>query len=299
MKKILRLAKEFTHECQEKNLILLAASSCFFFFLCLIPLTLLMLNFAGFLFESVTPTQTLNFLNYIDTIIPKDIMPTFRKLFNHSSEMIKSQRNLNSLHYIVLALSSLGFFTSIWRSVDIITSKKKHGKILTTLKSFVTIALSFAFILVLSAIPLLTKFIDFLMELKWVKQLRLHDFLSENFEQLGFSSINILSTFLLFAFFIFFFKFLLRGEATLKSTVVGSAMFTTSVLAAKIVFFHYLVLIKDNLINNYGQLYSIMIFILWVYSLILLFYMGIIFTYVLSQQHFKILEETPPEFITR
>ncbi|MAZ48926.1 MAG: hypothetical protein CME65_10200 [Halobacteriovoraceae bacterium] len=299
MRKVLRLTKEFINECQEKNLILLAASSSFFFFLCLIPLTLLMLNFAGFLFESITPKQTIGFLNYIDSVIPEDIMPTFKKLFNHSSQMMKSQRKLNTIHYLVLALSSIGFFTSIWRSVDIITSKKQHGTILTTFKGFVTIAFSFAFILLLSAIPLLTKFIDFLMELKWVKSIKLHEFLAENFEQLGFSSINIVSTLLLFMFFIFFFKFLLRGEATMKSTVVGSGFFTTSVLMAKIFFFHYLVLIKDNLINNYGQLYSVMIFILWVYSLILLFYMGIIFTYVLSQQRFKILEETPPDFIAR
>ena len=145
MKKIFRLLKDFAQECQEKNLILLAASSSFFFFLCLITLTLLMLNFAGFLFESITPKQTMSFLNYIDSIIPADIMPTFKKLFRHSTEMMKTQRNLNGLHYVVLAISSLGFFTSIWRSIDIITANKKHGTILTTFKSFITIAFSFAF----------------------------------------------------------------------------------------------------------------------------------------------------------
>ena len=226
-------------------------------------------------------------------------MPTFKKLFNHSTEMMKTQRNLKTLHYIVLAVSSLGFFTSIWRSIDIITANKKHGTILTTFKSFITIAFSFAFILLLSAIPLLTKFIDFLLDLKWVKSLKLHSFLEENFEHLGFTSINFISTLLLFLFFIFFFKFLLRGQATFKATIVGSGVFTGSVLTAKIIFFHYLILIKDNLINNYGQLYSVMIFILWIYALILLFYMAIIFTFVLSQQRFKILQETPPDFIAR
>lgn len=289
MQKIIKLVKDFSLECREKNLVMLAASSSFFFFLCLIPLSLLLLSFAGFLFEQVSPSS---FLQYIDSIIPESILPTFKKLFDHSDKMMKANQNLNSLHYMILGLSSIGFFGSIWRSVDIITETKSHGTMLRTFMSFLAIAISFAFILLLSAIPVALRFLHFLLELSWVKKLKLHVFLTENFQHYEFSGVNIISALSLFIFFIFFFKFFLRAKATIKATIVGSGVFTLSVVVAKFVFFQYLLIIKENLINNYGQLYSIMIFILWVFALILLFYMAIIFTYVLSRQHFELLEDS-------
>lgn len=299
--KVKNFVKQFIHECQEKDLILLAASSSFFFFLCLIPIILLLLNFVALMFESVTPKETLSFLNYIESVIPNDILPTFQMLFKHSTEMMQSNTNTNWLHYLILSLSSLGFFGSIWRSVDIIVERKKYGTLLRTLKSFLTIAISFGFILLLAAMPLFFKFTDYLMTNDFLKKFKVQEIFFSDFQQYEFSGVNVLSTFLLFGFFIFFFRFLLHGNATFKATMVGSSVFTLGVVVTKMAFFTYLIMLKDNLVSNYGHLYSIMIFVLWVYTLILLFYMAIIFTYVLSRQRFKILSnfDTPPETLTR
>jgi uncharacterized BrkB/YihY/UPF0761 family membrane protein len=136
MKKIITFLKEFLFECQEKNLVLLSGSSSFFFFLCLIPSTLLLLNLFTFLFESITPTDTLSFIRYIETIIPNDILPSFQLVFKHTTNLMQTNKDLNLLHYSILATSSLGFFGSIWKSVYIITGEKNLENYLPRSKVF-------------------------------------------------------------------------------------------------------------------------------------------------------------------
>ncbi len=278
--------KDFVQECRKKHIFILASSSSFLFFLCIIPSTLLLLSFATFTFDSVLPEETFTFLNYIESIVPDDILPTFQFLFKHSKTMLTNNSNLNTLHYIILIVSSLGFFGSVWKSVDIITEVKKHGTLLRTLYSFLSIAISFTFILLIAFIPIMTKILDILLESKYIAFLNLGRLLNVfEFELLG---INFISTFFLFIFFILFFKFLLKGNTNLKSTAIGSAFFTANVVITKLLFFTYLALVKDNLVANYGSLYSLMIFVIWVFTIILALYTSIIFTFTFSRHRYNL-----------
>jgi uncharacterized BrkB/YihY/UPF0761 family membrane protein len=47
---------------------------------------------------------------------------------------------------------------------------------------------------------------------------------------------------------------------------------------------------------NYGSLYSVMIFILWIFAIILTFYMAIIFTFTVSKHRYHIgIDKEPLE----
>jgi uncharacterized BrkB/YihY/UPF0761 family membrane protein len=285
---LINFIKDFVKDCNDKNILILASSSSFFFILCLIPSTLLLLSFLTWFFESVTPAQTFTFLGYIESIVPDEIMPTFQTVFKHSKTMIIANKQLNTLHYVILGMSSLGFFGSVWKSIDLITGAKKLGTFMRTLKSFISIALSFAFILIIVSLPLIYQGINYVLSYKLFTSLRDGDGLISIISNQEVFGINFFSTMLLFVFFIFFFRFLLHGKTNIKSTIIGSAFFTSGIVITKVLFFAYLAIVKDNLIMNYGSLYSLMIFVLWIYAVILTFYMAIIFTYSVGKHRYKI-----------
>lgn len=287
-KALIFFLKDVLKECREKNILILASSSSFFFFLCLIPSTLLLLSFLTWFFEAIIPAKTFSYISYIESIVPIEIMPTFKTLFNHSKEVLISNKNLNTLHYIILALSSIGFFGSIWKSIAILTGEKGSGTLIRTLKSFISIALSFSFILLTVTIPLIFKGAKYILEkdiFVFLKTEESYLKIISDFEILG---MNIFSTVLLFVFFIFFFRFLLHGSTNLKSTVIGSGFFTIAMAMTKIIFLSYISIVKTSLIINYGSLYSVMIFIIWMFTIILVFYLAIIFTITLSKHRYKI-----------
>ena len=288
--------KDFITECNNKNILILASSSCFFFFLCLIPSTLLLLSFLTWFFESVTPSQTFTFLNYIESIVPHEIMPTFQTVFKHSKNIIVANKNLNTLHYVILAISSLGFFGSVWKAIDIITGAKKLGTLMRTIKSFISITLSFVFILMIVSLPLIYKALNLLLNYQFFSTLKGEESFLISITKYELYGVNSFGTLLLFIFFIFFFRFLLHGNTNLKSTIIGSGFFTAGIVTTKFLFFTYLSIVKNSLMMNYGSLYSVMIFILWIFAIILTFYMAIIFTFTVSKHRYHIgIDKEPLE----
>ena len=287
---MLEFFKDFIKECKEKHILLLAASSSFFFLLCLVPLTLLLLSFTSFIFETVAPKNTFSILSYLEQIVPDDIMPTFQLLFKHSKEVLVHSKNFKTLHYCILGISSLGFFGSIWKAVEIISNRTDHGTLLRTLKSFLSIAISFIFIMIIVAAPLIYNTLSHLKDVRFLGNMKFKDGIIDSVSQFQILGVNSLSAILLFLFFIFFFKFLLMGKANLKQTMVGSAFFTTSVVAMKIFFFNYILLVKENFMTNYGSLYSFMIFAIWIYSIIMLFYMSITFTHTIAKHKINYID---------
>ena len=282
---------DFISECSKKHIFLLAAGSSFFFLLCLVPVTLLALSFTSYIFESVTPKNTGTILNYLAQIVPDDIMPTFHLLFKHSKNVLVHSKDFKSFHYIILGISSLGFFGSIWKAVEIISDRSHHGTAFRTLKSFFTIALSFGFILTIVAAPLLYNTLIHLKNVKFLGGLKLKKHLIESISQYEILGVNSISAIVLFLFFIFFFKFLLLGKANLKQTILGSGFFTISIVTTKIFFFNYVLLVKKNFMMNYGSLYSFMIFAIWIYTIILLFYMSITFTHTMAKHKIEYIND--------
>ncbi len=280
--------KDFLKECGDKHLLILSSSTCFFFFLCLIPSTLLLISFATFAFESLVPEETFNLINYVESVIPKDILPSVQLILKHSKSMLNTNKNLNTLHYIILLFSSLGFFGSVWRSVDIITGVKAHGTLLRTLYNFLSITIAFVFFLLMAFLPILGKLIDIFLQSEYLKFFKFTELLTDGFMQMELLGVNFFSTLLLFIFFILFFKFLLKANSNFRATAIGSTFFTVQILITKNIFLTYLSLAKESLLINYGSLYSIMIFVIWAFAVILAFYDSIIFTYALSRHRYKL-----------
>ena len=269
--------KELFQECFKKNIFILASSTSFFFILCLIPTTLLLLNYLHLFVSEYIPDSSFSFLTYIESIVPESIMPSFLKLFNHAKTIIDKNQENSFLNYMILLISSMSFFGSIWKSVEIITEDRRNT-LMRTLQSFLTIALFFSFVLVILLFPILLESLTVFFRLKFFEDF---DLSIINFFKTvdNFSGIYFINIVLLFIFFFVFFKFLLKRNADNFSAIGGSLTFTILSSILNTVFVYYIKIIGTNLQNSYGSLYSFLLFALWFYSNILIFYFSIVSTH--------------------
>ena len=178
---------------------------------------------------------------------------------------------------MILLISSMSFFGSIWKSVEIITEDRRNT-LMRTLQSFLTIALFFSFVLVILLFPILLESLTVFFRLKFFEDF---DLSIINFFKTvdNFSGIYIINIVLLFIFFFVFFKFLLKRNADNFSAIGGSLTFTILSSILNTVFVYYIKIIGTNLQNSYGSLYSFLLFALWFYSNILIFYFSIVSTH--------------------
>lgn len=270
-------------EVQKKNLILLAASSSFFFTLTIIPFTLLLLSFFN-QFIIIDSTPVIKFIDQIRPFIPETILNNIDELIGFSTQLLQSQEKYNYMHYIILIISSLGFFGSVWRSIELISDIEVPAKMLNKAKSFLSIAASIVIILSLTFIPFFVQLIiDFLKSdfASYVRLDRLLDY--TNGSQIFF----ILGQILLLSCFYLFFKYFFKRGISHKSAILGSLFFSFGLILSKQIFFLYIELTKYSLIFKFGALYSILIFLFWIYLVLLLFYLSLTLTLVFNQYQLK------------
>lgn len=259
----------FLSECKLKNPITLAASSTFFFILCLIPFSIIIFKIFTLIFAQ-QGLQLSDLIINVKTVVPDEVYPTVQYILKHVQSLNISSKNTGSIHNIILIVSSLSFFGSIWKALEMITEEKQYGTITKTLKSVGAIIVSSLFFLVIIAIPTILKSLNLFIKQDLLIKL--------NITQNGIFSINFISAISLFIFFIAFFKYILQKNAKLKSIILGSLLFTVLIIITKFGFISYLMITKTNLMGSYGSLYSGLIFLIWIFISILAFYAAIIFS---------------------
>jgi len=282
--------KLYISECKNKHALTLAASSSFFFLLCLIPFLYLITAGLGYLFQDAAG-NTEKILNHFSTIIPAEIMPSIKYLLGHINKTIQTQHQNVYIHRIFLVLSSLGFFGSIWRAIEIITEEKKMNSFFSIIKSIGGILISFILCAGLIIGPVIVNSIQIMFKKGLLKQV---DFIQKyNFTSLQVHGVNLFSTIMLVIFFFVFFKYVLHKHAKFISLLMASAMFTILIILAKFGFLTYIVMVKDNLIGNFGSFYSVVLMMLWIFISIFSFYISIIF----AVTHSNVIRDNPEVYI--
>lgn len=281
--------KLFYSECKNKHALTLAASSSFFFLLCVIPFLYLMTTTLGFMFDDPDYMQKL--LKHFSTIIPAELMPSIKYLLTHINKTLTIGHKNESLHQIFLVISSLGFFSSIWRAIEIITEEKAKNSLVKMLKSLGGILISFLLCAGLVVGPIFFNSLQILFKRGLLKDV---EFIQKfNLTQLQISGISLVSTLMLVIFFFVFFKYVLHKRAKFISLLMGSTLFTGLIILAKFAFLTYIVIVKENLIGNFGSFYSVLLVMLWIFISILSFYISIIFAIT----HSKIIRENPEVYM--
>ena len=236
---------------------IVAGSTTFFVVLSFCPALLLMISLLGYFTGDILQAKAI----VLDTM--RSNMPELAPwIFKSISTIIDSQLNASTgnkvLNIIVLAYSLLGVVSSMEFGLNTIHNKKsKGGFILEDIKSiFVGLSLScfLATLLVITNKTLVDLFI--FSKIPLVKE---YSFLFE---------YQIIPTLLSLSFFTIFYKFTAKNEVSIKNAFFGAIAFVTCFVAGKSFYWVYVNMTKDDLAQSYGNFYTLIIAVMWVYFLI-------------------------------
>jgi membrane protein len=265
--------KLYFSECKNKHALTLAASSSFFFLLCLVPLLYLITSGLGYFFDDGHNIEKV--LKHFSSIIPAEVMPSIKFLLEHVNKTLQSQHQNVYLHRIFLIISSLGFFGSIWRAIEIITEEKAINSFSKMLKSLGGILISFILCAGLIIGPAILNSFQIIFKKGLFKDF---DFIQKlSFSELQVHGVNLFSTIMLVLFFLF----------------IASVIFTSLIIFSKFAFLSYVIVAKSNLVGNFGSFYSLLLLMLWIFISILSFYISIIFAIT----HSNVIRDNPDLYI--
>lgn len=286
--KILSFCSTIKDECDKKHILTLASSSSFFLILTFVPFTLLLTRALGLFLGVIGDGETSQFdllVSYSSRFIPANLTGVVKVLSGLLKNALFAQGKYTIINFVFLFISSLGFINSIWRALSIITNDKNMNSIKKVLKGGGLIGIAFTFFIVVFFLPMIFKGLSFILSLKYVAKvlnfLHIKDLMTaENFEFFG---MDFISFGLIIVFFTFLFKYILHPRVNLKSSLVGSLVFSLSMILLKGTFFLYVQLVKDGLMQNYGASYSLVLMFVWIFISMTIFYFSVIFTLTYSE----------------
>jgi membrane protein len=267
----------------QKNMSQWSAATTFFALLSAVPLLLLLIRTVGLLFGNVSVPQDKLFQMVLD-IFPSatpDLVLMLKKIVTRPLFVSKKVTFLN---LIVLAWSSFSFINSVWAGFYHLKDQIRDKALKKMAKGFVVIFASMVLLTLIILVPtvayLLTKAIkdNFVTSflIKWFPESKeTIKYLVK--KQFGFKYLIEWSIFY-YIFFLGYFTFLYRwfyGKSiVLKEAMVGALTFMFVVVLGKNLFWIYLKYGRESLMRNYGDLYTLVLGVMWLFMLNSIFFYG-------------------------
>ena len=261
----------------------LASSATFYMIITIVPFFLLIVRGIGYFLGNVNQTQKSLFL-LVSKFFP-DVAPQFLiKLQGMIKGPLFAGTQFTVLNFLVLAISAITFINSIWMGIYFISEDKNILSWKRILKGFVIIAITLLMVSALFLLPPLI--INFI---KLIQKNALIQFLYDNFDSLRpiltfLKKINlkksywIKSNFLHVSIFIVYFTILYRWlfswKIEMKEAFVAALAFSMSVFIGKSIFWIYIYYLRDAFVRNYGDLYTTVVGIIWLFYLMCFFFYG-------------------------
>lgn len=267
----------------EKRGTTLASSSTFYFLITVVPSLLLLIRGVGFFLGNLGRTQ-----KYLFVIGSKFFPEVAPELLLKLQEMIKGPlfagTKFTMINFAILGISAITFLNSIWSGLYIITEDKKAISWSRILKGFAIIGITILAVLLLFILPpIITTILklvknnfmmDFLYQtfdfmrpfLKWIKTIDVRKayWLRSNFIHLP----------LVLVYFTLLYQWLFNWKLKWQEAFLGAFTFALSVFVGKDLFWIYIYSVKKGLISSYGELYSSILGLVWIFFLMCFFFFG-------------------------
>ena len=261
----------------------LASSSSFYALITIVPFLLLMVRGIGYFLGNLDRTQ--KYLFVIGSQFFPDIAP---ELLMHLQALIKGPLFAGSsftlLNFIFLAVSTITFLNSIWMGIYFISDDKSILSLWRILKGFVIIGMT---LLMLGLFFILPPII--ISVVKFFQSNVLTQFFYDNFEALRPSiaymlKINIKKSYwlrssllqivVLIVYFTELYRWLYSWKLKWHEAFVAAMAFACSVFIGKSIFWIYVYYVRASLMRNYGDLYTSVMGIIWIFYLMCFFFYG-------------------------
>lgn len=278
----------------------LAAASTFYFILTIVPLTLLVLRLMGIFFHDVITVFESLFdlaLNFFPNVAPQ----MFVKIKDLVRSAIFADKGYTILNMGILFWTSLAFFNSVWRGLSIIDNSPSLLKFKMYLRGIFIISFSaMIFSAILITPPLLQgllKFVQtnpamqFMIEsFPLVKQV-LNPLLKFKLTKNFLIKSDIASFFIFYLYLMFIYRWLFSFKLDRRSAIISVFVFLGGVFCAKHLFWLYLRYVREGLVRNYGDYYTIILGLVWVYFVMSLFYFSMCIAQVFIEKNVAVTDE--------
>ncbi len=261
----------------------LASSSTFYLLITIIPSLLLLIRAVGFFLGNLQQTQ-----KYIFIIGAKFFPAVAPELLLKIQAMIKGPlfagTKFTIINFALLAVSAMTFLNSLWSGLFIITEDKSNISWSRVLKGFVIVGITILAVILLFILPPILIYL-----IKMVKKNFMMDFLYQSFEFMRpflkwVKSIDVRKTMWLrsnglhsifvFVYFSFLYQWLFNWKLYWREAFTAAFTFALSVYVGKDLFWIYIYSVKRGLMQSYGELYSSILGLVWIFFLMCFFFYG-------------------------
>ncbi len=283
----------------EKHGITLASSSSFFAIITSVPFFLLIIRGIGYFLGNLAQTQKYLFIlgqRFFPKIAPQ--------LLIQLQALIKgplfANHNFTILNFIFLAISAITFLNSIWMGIYFITEDKKILSFWKHLKGFVIIGVT---LLILGMIFVLPPIVIWMI--KFIQTNLVTQFFYDNFDFSRpllsyFKTINLRKSYwlnsntlhisIVLLYFTLLYRWLFSWKISFKEAFVASLAFSFSVFIGKYIFWVYIYYVRDGMISNYGDFYTSILGLIWLFYLMCFFFYGACVCQVYNKKRLLIIQ---------
>lgn len=265
----------------EKRGTTLASSSTFYALITIVPSLLLLIRGIGFFLGSLTQTQ-----KYIFIIGSRFFPEVSSQLLIKIQDMIKGPlfagNRFTLLNFIILGVSSITFLNSIYSGLYFITNDKKSLSLAKIFRGIVIIGITMLTIGAVVILPhviiwvikffqnnFITAFlydsIDILRPLiKWVRLI--------DVRKTYWLKSNLLHGTIFLIYFTLLYRWLFAWEIKWREAFFASLTFVSSIILGKYFFWIYVYFVRDGMMRQYGDFYTSLIGVMWLYFLMIFFF---------------------------
>lgn len=217
---------------------LIAASSTFYAILSSLPMILAIVTSIGIVSGDFSRAQNEVF-NYVRVFFPNLAPWFFTTIKNIVAGQIDNRSYMNVLNWVLLTWAAMGFINSIFNGIHVLSGLKFHKKLIIPVKSFMVLIIT-----ILAAFLMI--FLD----------------------------SNIIHWMVVLLYFTFLFYFLMGKTIQLKDAFLGAFSFLILFFISKLLFGFYLKNIRLTLIRNFGDFYTLIVAVLWMYYIMNSFFLS-------------------------
>jgi membrane protein len=262
---------------------MVAGSATFYCMLSFGPVLLLMISLTGYFIGDPTESKT-----YVMGLVESNVPGLAKWILDSVSKIIDGQLKnpgFNLINSVLLLYACLGVVSSLMFGLNTIAKKESRGGFLVEdLRSMVVGILVSAFIF--SLLALSNK--AFMMSLVDTDSETLNAL--TNFVIGG----SFLPALLSLGFFTAFYKLAAPIPVRWRDSLTGAAAFVGCFMAGKSFYWVYLLYSKESMTQSYGNFYTLIIAVLWVYFLNCSFFYGAAVSYLKYQKKPAVMQAPKP-----
>lgn len=261
----------------------LAAASSFYVLLTIVPLVLLIIRVVGLFVGDIAQVQSQTF-TLVSTTFPSVAPEMIERLQTVVSGPLFGGAKFTIINFIILSWSSISFFNSIWNGLYIMTDDHSYVSLWKHLKGLVVIGITISLmIFIIGVPPLIVAVINFIKTNDIIQALAevvpglvtLKSFITSfSFGENFLLKSSLLSFIVFLGYFTLLYRWFFAWKLSWKEAALGSTLFVCLLFLGKNFFWIYLNYMRASLIKNYGDYYTFIVGIIWIFFVMCFFFFG-------------------------